>query len=43
MGNEVFEQKANDILDLDRRVLGRLMGDETSPVLELRPSRAASG
>ncbi len=53
MGNEVFEQKANDIIDLDRRVLGRLMGEQTSrlaqlaePAIivahELTPSQAAA-
>ncbi len=26
MGNEVFRQKANDVIDLDRRVLGKLLG-----------------
>ena len=35
MGNEVFEQKANDILDLERRVLGRLMGEEKSRLAQL--------
>ncbi|MCA9286380.1 MAG: phosphoenolpyruvate--protein phosphotransferase [Phycisphaerales bacterium] len=52
MGNEVFRQKANDVLDLDRRVLGRLQGATesrlaqlTEPVIvfahELTPSQAA--
>lgn len=35
MGNEVFEQKANDIIDLERRVLGRLMGETTSRLAQL--------
>lgn len=50
--NEVFAQKANDVIDLDRRVLGRLMGESTSrlanlhePVIivahELTPSQTA--
>ncbi len=26
MGNEVFRQKANDVIDLDRRILGKLLG-----------------
>jgi len=30
MGNEVFRQKANDVIDLDRRVLGVLMGGDES-------------
>ena len=53
MGNDVFAQKANDVIDLDRRVLGRLMGESTSrlanlsePVIivahELTPSQTAS-
>ena len=52
MGNEVFAQKANDVIDLDRRVLGKLMGESTSrlasldePVIivahELTPSQTA--
>ena len=52
MGNEVFAQKAADIIDLDRRVLDKLMGEETSrlanleePVVivahELTPSQTA--
>jgi phosphotransferase system enzyme I (PtsI) len=35
MGNEVFEQKANDIVDLERRVLGHLMGEQTSRLAQL--------
>ena len=35
MGNEVFEQKANDIIDLERRVLGCLMGERTSRLANL--------
>ncbi len=53
MGSEVFRQKANDVLDLDRRVLGKLLGQSESrvqhlsePVVivahELTPSQAAS-
>ena len=53
MGSSVFRQKANDIIDLDRRVLGRLLGQtddrlaeiEGAVVLvahELTPSQAAS-
>jgi phosphotransferase system enzyme I (PtsI) len=53
MGNEVFEQKANDVLDLERRVLGQLMGAQESrlaqlaePAIvvahELTPSQAAA-
>jgi phosphotransferase system enzyme I (PtsI) len=53
MGNEVFEQKANDVLDLERRVLGHLMGAQESrlaqldaPAIvvahELTPSQAAA-
>lgn len=52
IGNEVFRQKANDVLDLDRRVLGKLMGENesrlsalTEPVIivahELTPSQTA--
>ncbi|MFM7052403.1 MAG: phosphoenolpyruvate--protein phosphotransferase [Planctomycetota bacterium] len=52
IGNEVFRQKANDVLDLDRRVLGKLMGETESrlsaleePVIivahELTPSQTA--
>jgi phosphotransferase system enzyme I (PtsI) len=53
MGNEVFEQKANDVVDLERRVLGVLMGKQESRLAqlteeavviahELTPSQAAS-
>jgi phosphotransferase system enzyme I (PtsI) len=53
MGNEVFRQKANDVIDLDRRVLGQLLGQSESrlqqlsePVIvvahELTPTQAAS-
>lgn len=53
MGSEVFRQKANDVLDLDRRVLGQLLGQSetrlhhlTEPVIvvahELTPTQAAS-
>ncbi|MFO0872934.1 MAG: phosphoenolpyruvate--protein phosphotransferase [Phycisphaerales bacterium] len=53
MGSEVFRQKANDVLDLDRRVLGKLMGLSATrvarldrPVIlighELTPSQCAS-
>ena len=53
MGSEVFRQKANDIIDLDRRILGKLLGqsvdhllDVDEPVVlvahELTPSQAAS-
>jgi phosphotransferase system enzyme I (PtsI) len=53
MGNEVFRQKANDVIDLDRQLLGKLMGETesrlsriTDPVIivahELTPSQAAS-
>jgi phosphotransferase system enzyme I (PtsI) len=53
MGNEVFEQKANDVLDLERRVLGHLMGAQESRLAqldapavvvahELTPSQAAA-
>ena len=52
MDNEVFRQKATDIIDLERRVLGQLMGESTSrlanltePVIivahELTPSQTA--
>ena len=52
MGSEVFAQKASDIIDLDRRVLDQLMGENTSrlatlnePVVivahELTPSQTA--
>lgn len=53
MGSEVFRQKANDVLDLDRRLLGRLVGQSrdrlakvTEQVIvvahELTPAQAAS-
>jgi phosphotransferase system enzyme I (PtsI) len=53
MGNEVFEQKANDVIDLERRVLGHLMGAQESRLAqldapavvvahELTPSQAAA-
>jgi phosphotransferase system enzyme I (PtsI) len=53
MGSEVFRQKANDVLDLDRRVLGKLVGQSrdrlakvTDQVVvvahELTPAQAAS-
>ncbi|MCZ6837319.1 MAG: PEP-utilizing enzyme, partial [Planctomycetota bacterium] len=53
MGSDVFRQKANDVLDLDRRVLGKLGGQSrdrlaqvTEPVIliahELTPTEAAS-
>jgi phosphotransferase system enzyme I (PtsI) len=52
IGNDVFRQKANDVLDLERRVLGKLMGENESrlsalaePVVivahELTPSQTA--
>ena len=52
IGNDVFRQKANDVLDLERRVLGKLMGENesrlsalTEPVIivahELTPSQTA--
>jgi phosphotransferase system enzyme I (PtsI) len=54
MGSEVFRQKGNDVLDLDRRLLAKLVGRSTDrlaklsePVLliaheELTPTQAAS-
>ena len=53
MGSEVFRQKANDIIDLDRRVLSKLLGQSdnrleqvSEPVVlvahELTPSQTAS-
>jgi phosphotransferase system enzyme I (PtsI) len=53
MGSEVFRQKANDVLDLDRRLLGKLVGQSRDrlaridePVIvvahELTPAQAAS-
>ncbi len=38
MGNEVFRQKANDVIDLDRRVLGKLMGESESRLSKLTDS-----
>lgn len=53
MGDEVFRQKANDVIDLDRRILGNLMGLKANrletvdrPVVlighELTPSQCAT-
>ncbi|MEM7228822.1 MAG: phosphoenolpyruvate-utilizing N-terminal domain-containing protein, partial [Planctomycetota bacterium] len=53
MGSEIFRQKANDVLDLDRRLLGYLVGQSedrlanlNEPVIvvahELTPAQAAS-
>ncbi|HMN96428.1 MAG TPA: phosphoenolpyruvate--protein phosphotransferase [Phycisphaerales bacterium] len=53
MGNEVFRQKANDVIDLDRRVLGHLIGLTANRLAtldrqvilighELTPSQAAA-
>jgi phosphotransferase system enzyme I (PtsI) len=53
MGSEVFRQKASDVLDLDRRLLSKLVGQSrdrlaklTEPVVviahELTPAQAAS-
>jgi phosphoenolpyruvate-protein phosphotransferase (PTS system enzyme I) len=53
MGSEVFRQKANDVMDLDRRLLGKLVGQSrdrlakiTDQVVvvahELTPAQAAS-
>jgi phosphotransferase system enzyme I (PtsI) len=53
MGSEVFRQKANDVIDLDRRLLGKLVGQSrdrlakvTEQVVvvahELTPAQAAS-
>lgn len=36
MGNVVFEQKANDVVDLERRVLGKLMGETQSRIAQLK-------
>ncbi|MBX3354438.1 MAG: phosphoenolpyruvate--protein phosphotransferase [Phycisphaeraceae bacterium] len=36
MGNVVFEQKANDVVDLERRVLGKLMGETKSRIAQLK-------
>ncbi len=52
LGSEMFSQKANDVLDLDRRVLAKLMGEDenrlatlTEPSIviahELTPSQTA--
>ena len=52
LGSEMFSQKANDVLDLDRRVLAKLMGEDenrlatlTEPTIviahELTPSQTA--
>ena len=38
IGNEVFRQKANDVLDLERRVLGKLMGENESRLSKLSES-----
>ncbi|MDZ4829071.1 MAG: phosphoenolpyruvate--protein phosphotransferase [Phycisphaerae bacterium] len=35
MGNEVFRQKANDVIDLDRRLLAQLMGETESRLSNL--------
>jgi len=35
MGNVVFGQKANDVVDLERRVLGKLMGETQSRLASL--------
>lgn len=53
LGSEVFRQKANDVIDLDRRVLGKLIGESASRLArlnapavliahELTPSEAAA-
>lgn len=53
MGSEVFRQKASDVIDLDRRLLGKLVGQSsdrlaklTDPVIvvahELTPTQAAT-
>ena len=53
MDSEVFRQKTNDLMDLDRRVLSKLMGEsedrlarQTEPVVvvahDMTPARAAS-
>lgn len=36
LGNEVFEQKASDVVDLERRVLGKLMGETQSRLASLK-------
>ena len=35
MGSEVLRQKANDIIDLDRRILGKLMGQSDDRLIEV--------
>jgi phosphotransferase system enzyme I (PtsI) len=35
MGSEVFQQKANDVIDLDRRVLGQLVGQSRDRLVRL--------
>jgi phosphoenolpyruvate-protein phosphotransferase (PTS system enzyme I) len=53
MGSEVFRQKANDVMDLDRRLLGKLVGQSRDRLAkisdqvvvvshELTPAQAAS-
>lgn len=36
LGSEVFRQKAHDVVDLERRVLGKLMGETSSRLARLR-------
>jgi len=36
LGSEVFRQKANDVIDLDRRILGKLMGGTSSRLARLK-------
>ncbi len=36
LGSEVFRQKAHDVVDLERRVLGKLMGETSSRLAKLR-------
>ncbi len=36
LGSEVFRQKAHDVIDLERRVLGKLMGESSSRLAKLR-------
>ena len=38
MGSSVLRQKANDIIDLDRRVLGRLLGKKDDRLAEIEES-----
>ncbi|MBM4111949.1 MAG: phosphoenolpyruvate--protein phosphotransferase, partial [Phycisphaerae bacterium] len=38
LGSEVFEQKANDVVDLERRILGKLMGEAQSRLASLKES-----